>query len=185
MRALISSFPMIPFNEIVQGSVHHRGEAAHCIIGAKFRSQILALLSWESFNRKHGQAREQFSANSAIALKAVVKSTGVNESLHYLPIPTNSESQTEKGPDFQLKLFSFNCPQNRPVSAEKEASLSSKRSNVWKADSASFCSPVCQWPWKSHFIFISVFTFEKIIFSYIIRIVTLQCLSGLRKRECN
>lgn len=184
MRTLISSFPMIPFNEIVQGSVHHRGEAALCIIGAKFRSQILALLSWESFNRKQGQAREQFSANSMIALKAVVKSTGVNESLHYLPIPTNSESQIEKTPGFQLKLFSFNCPQNRPVSAEKEP-LSSKRSNVWMADSGSFCSPVCQWPWKSHFIFISVFTFEKIIFSYFIGIVTLQCLSCLRKHKCN
>lgn len=84
MRASISSVRMIPFNEIVQGSVHHRGEAALCIIGAKLRSQILALPSWESFNRKHGWAREQFLANSMIALKAVVKSTGVNESLHYL-----------------------------------------------------------------------------------------------------
>lgn len=45
MRASISSVPMIPFNEIVQGSVHHRGEAALCIIGAKLRSQILALPS--------------------------------------------------------------------------------------------------------------------------------------------
>lgn len=84
MRASISSVRMIPFNEIVQGSVHHRGEPALCIIGAKLRSQILALPSWESLNRKHGWAREQFLANSMIALKAVVKSTGVNESLHYL-----------------------------------------------------------------------------------------------------
>lgn len=151
MRASISSFPMIPFNEIVQGSVHHRGEAALCIIGAKFRSQILALLSWESFNRKHGQAREQFSANSVIALKAVVKSTGVNESLHYLPIPTNSESQIEKAPNFQLKLFFLTVPKIDLFQLGRRP-LSSKRSNVWKADSASFCSPVCQWPWKSHFI---------------------------------
>lgn len=45
MRASISSVTMIPFNEIVQGSVHHRGEAALCIIGAKLRSRILALPS--------------------------------------------------------------------------------------------------------------------------------------------
>lgn len=112
MRASISSVRMIPFNEIVQGSVHHRGEAALCIIGAKLRSQILALPSWKSFNRKHGWAREQFLANSMIALKAVVKSIGVNESLRYLLHSTQLSElhKTKKTPQQQQqkKALNFN-----------------------------------------------------------------------------
>lgn len=131
MRASISSVPMIPFNEIVQGSVHHRGETALCIIGAKLRSHILALPSWESFNRKHGWAREQFSANSMIALKAVMKSTGVNESLYYLLIPPNSASQIKKKnkpqPWFSAEAFFLTLPKidlfqlrRRPASSERK-----------------------------------------------------------------
>lgn len=107
-----------------------------------------------------------------IALKAVVKSTGVNESLHYLSIPPNSASQIKKKQNKKQPLiinwsYFFNCPWNRLVSAENEACLCwEELSNGWKTNSPAFCSPVCQWPWGSHFVFIFVFSFEKIMFSH-------------------
>lgn len=41
------------------------------------------------------------------------------------------------------------------------------------------------WPWGSHFIFTSNFSFEQITFSHFVKLLTLQCLSCQGKRKCN